>query len=504
MAIQYNLLQRGFKNVPSDVKPTGFQLLLKTAYYRGVRLSLVDDIEVTVDGERFERNKVSVQIGGHTYTLDQLEKIGNKNWDWLEPAVVTVEKPGGLKPGVHDVQAALKLRISYMPFNPVVSYFRDKLVLMPHGNSALLATKPKVKLSVSLYSYNGDLQAGTMTLEDCLADLSDMGADGVEFLPEAIVPNYPKPPKKWVAQWFKWMEKYHLTPVALDGGADTKLYKHRKLSANEIVKLIEIDLKLANTLGCTVYRGLGSSWPSALDVSGNISHTVDWKKGITPYQIYEKLIPIAEKYDVKMGEELHIPFLIESDWLEETIKLIDKTGTKHLGFVPDMSIFVRRPPKHLSPERFIGGGVPKEVVDYVYESRENLVSEEEVKAKVMTMGAGPMGIPLVAMIYHLTYSTKDRNEAKQLARLVPYSVHIHGKAYDVLEDLSDEYSIPYSEVIPVLAHEGYANYISSEYEGDRSPFAASNQVRRQQLMIRQMWNAALEDRHQTLTARTHG
>jgi sugar phosphate isomerase/epimerase len=503
MAIQYNLLQSGFKNVPADSHPTGFQLLIKTSYYRGVRLSLIDDIEVTVDGEKFERSKIRVEIGGKTYKLDQLEKIGNKNWEWLEPAIVTVQKPGGLKPGVHEVRVALKLRISYMPFNPVVSFFSDRLVLMPKGKS-LASGASKPKMSVSLYSYNGDLQAGTMTLEDCLADLSDMGAEGVEFLPEAIVPNYPNPPKKWLNQWFAWMDKYKLKPIALDGGADTKLYKNRKLSLKEIVELIAIDLKLAHQLGCKVYRGLGSSWPSALDVSGNISHTVDWKSGLTPNQIYEKLLPIAEKYDVKMGEELHIPFLIESDWLEDTIKLIDKTGTRHLGFVPDMSIFVRRPPKHLSPERFIGGGVPKEVVDYVYESRENLVSEEEVKEKVLTMGAGPMGIPLVAMIYHLTYSTKDKNSADQLARLVPYSVHVHGKSYDVLEDLSDEYSIPYSEVIPVLARQGYKNYISTEYEGDRAPFMASNQVRRHQLMVRQIWNAALTKQGKSLTARTHG
>ena len=332
-----------------------------------------------------------------------------------------------------------------------------------------------------------------MTLEDCLADLSEMGCDGVEFLPEAIVPDYPDPPRSWVKQWFGWMEKYRLTPLALDGGADTKLYRNRTLSADEIVELIAQDLKLANTLGCTVYRGLGSSWPSALDVSGNIGKKTDWKQGLTPFQIYEKLLPIAEKYDVKIGEELHIPFLIDSDWLRQTIELIERTGTEHLGFVPDLSIFLRHPPRHLSPEALVGSGTPKEVVEYIYESRENLVPEDEVKKQVMGMGAGPMAVPLVAMIYHLTYSSGERNEAEQLADLIPYSVHIHGKFYDVREDLSDEESIPYSELVPVLARAGYSNYLSSEYEGDRTPFVAANQIRRHHLMIRQMWESAVAD-----------
>jgi hypothetical protein len=78
-----------------------------------------------------------------------------------------------------------------------------------------------------------------------------------------------------------------------------------------------------------------------------------------------------------------------------------------------------------------------------------------------------MGVPLVAMIYHLTYPTKERNEAEQLAALVPYS-----------------------ELVPVLARTGYSNYLSSEYEGDRTPLVASNQIRRHHLMIRQMREGA--------------
>lgn len=504
MAIQYNILQRGFRNIPTDAKATGFQILVKTAYYRGVALSLIEGVEVTVDGERFDSSKISFKVGERTYRLHEMETIGDVHWSWLEPAAVIVDKPGGLKPGVHNVQVVVKLRISYMPFNPLPFHFREKLVLMPGAESRAASLAPK--LSASLYSYNGDLQAGTMSLEDCLADLSELGCEGVEFLPEAIVPEYPNPPKAWLKQWFGWMDKYGLIPVALDGGADSKLYRNRKLNVQEIVDLIAQDIRLANTLGCKVYRGLGSSWPSALDVSHNIGRRTDWKGGITPFEIYEKLLPIAEKYDVKMGEELHIPFLIDSDWLEQTIELIEKTGTKHLGFVPDLSIFVRRPPRKMSAEEFIGQGIPKDVVNYVYESRENLVPEDEVKKKAVEMGGGHMAIPLTAMVYHLTYSTREKNEAKQLERLIPYSVHIHGKFYDVLEDLSDEYSIPYSEIVPVLARCGYANYFSSEYEGDRTPFVASNQIRRHHLMVRNMWQAAVSEStvERSLTGGVHG
>jgi len=487
MGIQYNIPQRGFKNTPGKSGPAGFQLLVKSCYYRGVALSLIEGFDVTVDGESFERSRIRVSIGKKIYTLDQLEKHGDRHWEWLEAATVYVEKPGGLKPGMHDVQVTVKLRISYMPFNPVSYTFRDKLVLMPGAADPAPVSKPH--LGASLYSYNGDLQTGTMTLEDCLADLADIGAEGFEFLPEAIIPGYPNPPKTWLKKWFGWLEKYKLAPIAVDGGADTKLYKNRALSVQEIADLIELDLKLANTLGCKGYRGLGSSWPAALGVSGNIGKKTTWL-GITPFEIYDKLLPLAEKYDVRIGEELHIPFLIDSDWLQQTIEYIDKRKTHYLGFVPDMSIFVRNPPASLRPEVFVGRGLSQEIVDYVYQSRENLVDEETVKHKVAEMGGDTQGALLTALVYHLTYPTRERNEVEQLKALIPYTVHIHAKCYEVAEDLSDEKSIPYSEIVPVLAQAGYTGFISTEYEGDRSPFAASNQVRRQQLMIRNQWAAA--------------
>ena len=60
-----------------------------------------------------------------------MEQIGDSHWPWLEPATVTVDKPGGLTPGLHDVLVVVKLRISYMPFNPLPFFFHEKLVLMP-------------------------------------------------------------------------------------------------------------------------------------------------------------------------------------------------------------------------------------------------------------------------------------------------------------------------------------------------------------------------------------
>ncbi|MCC7463744.1 MAG: TIM barrel protein [Gammaproteobacteria bacterium] len=352
--------------------------------------------------------------------------------------------------------------------------------------AATAARKPQPKLGASLYSYNGDLQLGTMTLDDCLADLADMGAEGVEFLPDAAIPTYPNPSKEWLDNWFRSLDKYRLTPTALDGCPDTKLYRTRACSAQEIADLIIRDLKLAKQLGFTVYRGLGNSWPATLGPKGTV-----WASGVTQFDVYERILPVAEKYDVRLGEELHIPFEFRSEWMEQTLAFIRKSGTRHLGFVPDMSIFLRKLLPRMTPEALVGRGMRKDIVDYIFSAREAGVQEEVVMAEVARMG-GKAEVSAAAMVFHLTYPGSRRNSPGDLEAIMPYVFHIHGKFYEIQEDLSDEYGIPYSEIIPVLAKAGYSNYLSSEYEGDRGPFVASHQLRRQHVMIRRMWAAALE------------
>ena len=71
--------------------------------------------EVTVDGETFGKDHVSVTVGGRTYTQDEMTKIGSVQWANYEAATLTVAKPGGLKPGVHEVAVAWGHRTSYIP-----------------------------------------------------------------------------------------------------------------------------------------------------------------------------------------------------------------------------------------------------------------------------------------------------------------------------------------------------------------------------------------------------
>lgn len=96
----------------------GFAFLGRLPYYRGLGLSMVEDIQVTVDGEPVAREDVRFSVRGKTYTLDEMETVYDDRWNFGEKARIIVLRPGGLTPGKHQVGFAVRMRISYLPFVP--------------------------------------------------------------------------------------------------------------------------------------------------------------------------------------------------------------------------------------------------------------------------------------------------------------------------------------------------------------------------------------------------
>ena len=108
----------GFHNVVDGGETVGFSFLARLPYYRGLGLSMIEDIGVTVDGEAIDRAAIRFSVRGRTWTLDEMESEYGDRWNFGEKASITVMKPGGLTPGSHRIELAERLRISYLPFVP--------------------------------------------------------------------------------------------------------------------------------------------------------------------------------------------------------------------------------------------------------------------------------------------------------------------------------------------------------------------------------------------------
>lgn len=319
-----------------------------------------------------------------------------------------------------------------------------------------------IKRGVSLYSFQEEYFLRKMSLQDCIAASARMGALGIETLAEQMMPGFPNLSDAFYDQWHAWMDQYGATPTCHDMFLDTKMYKNRLLTEDEMLASVIRDLKHANRLGCTVMRCIVT----------------------TPPEIMAKAAPYAEQYNVRMGIEIHAPFNFEHEWIQRHLETYHKVGSPFLGIIPDMGIFEKRFPRVRS-ERYIRQGAHPLIVQYISEVYARHIGASSLLDDVKKMGANKLDLAMANDIQHMTFVNP-----RQLLEYMPLIFHVHGKFNEMLEDYT-EYSIPYEEVIPVLVEGGYTGYISSEYEGNRhiqDAFAVDSveQVQRQQVMLKRL------------------
>jgi hypothetical protein len=99
----------------------GFAVQTRLPYYRGLGLSMVEDVAVTVDGEKIRRENIRFSVRGRSWSLDEMETEYGDRWNFGEKARILIKKPGGLSEGDHEVQVGVRMRISYLPFVPTTT-----------------------------------------------------------------------------------------------------------------------------------------------------------------------------------------------------------------------------------------------------------------------------------------------------------------------------------------------------------------------------------------------
>ncbi|MAU94301.1 MAG: sugar phosphate isomerase [Fulvimarina sp.] len=432
MLLERELLQStGFRNVREGGEITGFQFRLRMPSYRGMAASLIDGVAVRVG------SLVDVAAGvplwtlqGKTYTLQELWDSEGVRWPLEDAAIVTVPFPGGLPDGIHELSIELRLRMSYIPIEHQPSTYR----VTRHITLTSEADGGPFKYGMSLYSFMHDF--GTvMDLETAFAHVADTGATGIEILGEGHIANYPSPSTAWIDRWFELLETYRLEPTNYGSWIDTRLHSSgpnaRDLTAVEGAAMLQRDLRLAKTLGFRFVR------PKIGVVSSDLVPHPAWTESV------ERSLDLAAELDVVICPEIHSPTPIKHEVVDDYIGLIQRTGTKHFGLLLDTGIFQDRPIP-LKP-----GELP---------------------------GRRPAFLDGIGV------------DPADIAGIAEYVVFIQAKFHDVDDTLEDQ-QIPWEPVLRALKDAGYTGYLSSEYEGDRDPWRAIEQVRRQHSLIRRIASA---------------
>src|SRR4051812_13579484 len=423
--------QRGFRNVVEGGQVTGFQFQLRNPNYRGGPASMLDGVEVVIDGERIPDHVPLWTLQGRTMTLDEMRASTDVRWQLDEPATITVPKPGGLATGVHSLEVTIFLRRSYIPPLIARTYFRAaaKTVIVPP------VPEGDLKFGVSTYSYTGDVNT-TMTLEDVSADIADLGATGIEILGEGNLPNYPTPDPAWIDSWHGLVQKYGLTPTNFGSWVDTTRFYGRDLTAEEGAEQLQLDLRLAKELGFTSVR------PKIGVVSWDLDPHPIWE------QVVERSLDLAAELDVVICPEIHSPTPIKHPVTQSYIEFIEKTGTEHFKLLIDTGIFQT--------------AVVREAAEVL-----GTDDEEDVPPPLR-----PLRVPM-----------------SDLAEVLPHTHFIQAKFFEIDDDLNDLH-VPWADIVRTLEDNGWTGYLSSEYEGRREPGRGRDQVRRQHALLRSLHQGA--------------
>ncbi len=318
-----------------------------------------------------------------------------------------------------------------------------------------------IKRGVSLYSFQNETFQGKMTLEDCIRTCAEMGARGIEVIGEQTFwghPEYAVDPAE-IANWHALIKKYACVPVSHDYMLDYKRYKGREMPLDEQIASVRKDIDFGAALGVPYIRSLVSIAPEVL-------------VGAAPY---------AEEKGIMLLTEVHAPLHFDHPWIIRLAEAFAKSGSKALGFLPDMGMFLHAYPP-VWRAKFERLGVPRNIADYVVKAYEDRVLSEYVILNVQQMGGVGPAIGMAEVMRH-----NAAFEPRRMLDYMPLIRNIHGKFYEMTPDYVEP-SIPYEEIVSVLKQGGYDGYICSEYEGNRWIEDAEEpdsveQVRRQQVML---------------------
>lgn len=162
---------------------------------------------------------------------------------------------------------------------------------------------------------------------------------------------------------------------------------------------------------------------------------------LTPVENWKEFIkmalPVAEENDFVMCPEIHMPTVLKSKMVDDYVDFIVKTGTRNFGLNIDFGVFSTKVP--------------------------NIPGMDQFKP----------------------------SQPEDIIPLLPYVHACHAKFGNMSDDLI-ETTHPYPEIIKILVDHKWEGYLLSEYEGPgmNEPEYASDQVRRQHVMLKRLLGEA--------------
>lgn len=309
-----------------------------------------------------------------------------------------------------------------------------------------------IKFGVTLYCFSVEYAQGKLTLEDMTRTCAELGATGYEIVATQMIPSYPFVDDKFIGRIKRCEELYGIKPVCYGANMDRGMRPDRDLTEDEMLANAIRDVKSAAKMGCHVLRHQYLMGPNVL----------------------RRLAPYAEEYDVKVGIEIHNPELPSSPAMLAYLEQIEASGSKYIGFVPDMGCFATKPNKP-NWNKALKAGAPEELLRKAAQLRYDGVDMKEAEKIMLDAGANQAVMSAMSGMYGFVTFYKEP-DIEGLKRIMPYCFEFHTKFHYMYPD--HEASIPYELVLPIIAESDFDGYLISEYEDHESGENTIEQVNR--------------------------
>ena len=290
------------------------------------------------------------------------------------------------------------------------------------------------RVGVTLHSFTNEYCSFQWSFEDMMQRAALLGG-GVEIVGPAHHRGFPEVTEEFERVFKSSVERNGLTPTSYGSYADPFMLPGRDLTHDELVEYTIPQLKGAARLGFPVVR---------------LQYFV--------HPVAERLLPYAEKYNLKMGYELHTPLMIEAPLTQALIAQVERLSSPHLGLIPDAGIFTRSIPK-FRIEGARRAGVSEQLLQRAVELWKAKVELNQARAELKLLGADDR--TFVTM--EIFWGSFGHSDPASLARIMPFIVHTHGKFFSIVN--GDEPDVRYEEYVKALIAGGYKGWMSSEYEG---------------------------------------
>ncbi|MFO1466664.1 MAG: hypothetical protein U1F35_09545 [Steroidobacteraceae bacterium] len=299
-----------------------------------------------------------------------------------------------------------------------------------------------LKLGSTLYSFINPYHSRELSFEQLIAKVAELGiGPGLEIIGFQSIRGFPQVSDEFADRFKELMDRHRLIPSALSINADAAIRRGRLMSTEEAVAYLEPQIRAAAKLGFPVVRSQFSA----------------------PAEVMERLVPLVEKLEIKIGPEIHAPLGVNSVPVMKYRELYARLRSPFLGFVPDFGSSANSLPAsylQMLRSRHVPEGLLSLALSIWTGPGEPQWKREEFNRRASEAKADASAASSLSVMFSMLSPQKP----EAWLEIMPQVVHVHGKFYD-LDASGHETSIPYEQLLPVFIKGGYDGFMSSEWEG---------------------------------------